>query len=480
MSTILKASPVALASLLMLSACGGGGGSTSSTGGSTTTTTQTSSLNGVIQGRGSIVMNGIRCGTSGATIRDDDGVTYNSSDLQIGQVVSTDCAFDPNTNTGEATNIVLKREFAGQIDTVGSGTFTLLGQTIAITTTTFIEGSSTFAAGQYVEVYGLRDGNGNIQATYVENKGLNPNPIPKLEGRGVISNLDTNADTFQIGSLIVDYSGLTGSFSESSLQNGLLVRFTTTDPNDYTAGSTTVRPEVIQVKSYTQEYNGFGRGEVEIKGYVDSDANDSNPNTFTVSQILVDIGNLSASEKALFDPQSNVLLEVEGTFTNNTLIAREAEREDDRSSRRGGSFEFYGVATNGQLANGTLSFEIQGYQVDFSTNSDICGITTGTPYVEVKGNLQNGQITATRVECEDQDDDDDRFGDRGFEISGQATGYNSGTRQFSLRGITVQVTDSTVFEDGVESGLASNPLVEVKGTQSGNVMNASKIEFEDD
>lgn len=492
MKTRSIAFPLAAITTLVLAACGGGGGSSSS-GGTTTTTTQAASLSGVVQGKGSLVINGIRCSTTGARISDDDGNTYSNDDVQIGYVVTSDCEYDDASKAGRSSNVIVKREFAGPVDTVSSDRFTLLGQTILVTATTLFSGDNgasasslaDIASGNFVEVYGLPKSDGTIEATHVEKNGSVSGLQSGVEGRGDVSNVDNTAKTFQIGNLTVNYSAAPNA-GTITLQDGQLVRFKSTNQPVYTGGgNATLAATTIQTRSVRSEYDPNNDGRAEIKGYVESDAGDADANTFVVNGVLIDISNLSSSGKSLFT--TGALLEVKGVFNGDTLVASKAERENDRVSRSGGRIEFYGVASNGSFSNGTLSFNIQNYQVTF--NRDACGIGGGaTPYVEVKGNLSNGVIAATKVECEDSrsassssDDSDREFSGNRFEVSGTVANFDSAAREFTIRDLTVRITDTTRFDDGAsEARMQNGRRVEVKGALDGNsVMIAEKIEFED-
>lgn len=99
--------------------------------------------------------------------------------------------------------------------------------------------------------------------------------------------------------------------------------------------------------------------------------------------------------------------------------------------------------------------------------------------VEVKGSLTAGVLTATRVKIEDGSIDSLEF-----ELHGAMSALNATAKTFTLRGVKVTYSDSTVFRDGgTAANLTDGALVEVKGTGSNALdsstwINATRIAFE--
>lgn len=145
--------------------------------------------------------------------------------------------------------------------------------------------------------------------------------------------------------------------------------------------------------------------------------------------------------------------------------------------------EFKGTIT---AFTSTRNFSVNQIPVDASGArfpEGEAGIELGA-YVEVEGLLVNGVFMASEVELEDEDeneDEDDEFELHGT-ISGATTSGSGGSFTLTSSGgvsMSVDWSNTTVFEDGTFANLTSNQRAEVKGTiASGNRITATKIEFE--
>ncbi|MEP1215841.1 MAG: DUF5666 domain-containing protein [Marinobacter sp.] len=128
------------------------------------------------------------------------------------------------------------------------------------------------------------------------------------------------------------------------------------------------------------------------------------------------------------------------------------------------------------------TFRINGIDVDYQSaefDDDLePGDLADDLAVEVEGFIDsNGVLIAEEIDEEDElfDDDDD------VEIAGAISGdYDDAGRQFSLNGITVQVTGGTEFDDGLrETDLGDGLLVKVEGGFRNGVLVAEEIEPRD-
>lgn len=228
---------IVLIAALALAGCGGGGGGSSST-----TAAPTPGVSaGQITGFGSIIVNGVRFHTGGATLEFEDGSevplsnTLNDQDLlSRGMEVEVEGSFDDNGN-GTATRVFMDSTLDGPLQILAVNgnvhNFTILGQSVIALagSTTVDNGAPLFGSlsnlldGMVIEVHGLPDGNGTVQASFIEFKFDNVGLLPagtlfELTGRAI--NLDTNNFTFDIGNQSVSYSGVTprdGVLAEGSL-----------------------------------------------------------------------------------------------------------------------------------------------------------------------------------------------------------------------------------------------------------------------
>jgi hypothetical protein len=217
--------------LSVLVAAGMAAGCSSTTPGSSGTTL------GVITGFGSVFVNGVEYETAGTQI-DVEGVGGSESDLAVGQVVELNGSVNADGVTGVASSISFADNVEGlvigaTIATDGTGTLDVMGQSVTVTADTMFEtdvptiaGMSAIVAGNIVEISGYTQGDGNIVATYVKVKAASFSG-GEMEVKGLVSNLDAAAMTFNIGNLLVDYGSATMDLGSATLANGLYVEVKT-------------------------------------------------------------------------------------------------------------------------------------------------------------------------------------------------------------------------------------------------------------
>lgn len=129
------------------------------------------------------------------------------------------------------------------------------------------------------------------------------------------------------------------------------------------------------------------------------------------------------------------------------------------------------------------SFSVDGLPVDASGASfreGQAGIVLGA-LVEVEGRIVNGVLIASQVHLEDSDDEGEHQRGEDYELHGTLSALDSANRSFSLRGLTVTWSDSTVWRRIAPESLANGQSVEVKGNLSddGTVLVATRISRED-
>lgn len=128
-------------------------------------------------------------------------------------------------------------------------------------------------------------------------------------------------------------------------------------------------------------------------------------------------------------------------------------------------------------------FEVNGLPVDASgaavvfSNGTAADLAKGVR-VEVEGTISNGVLVVTKVEFHKSTTDRQRE----FEFHGAIGSLDTTLKTFTLRGSTIDYSDSgVIFQRGGETGLANGVKVEVKGTRSadGTHIMATRIKFED-
>lgn len=228
-----KLLPLAAGWLIFISAiipCGGGCGSSDSAGGGISGTGAGVVTYGEITGFGSVIVNGITFDMSGAGVMLDDD-PGDETQLRIGMMVRVEGEFDANDITrGRAHRVYYMKDLEGPVSDIDytNKTFVALGQAVVVSARTHFEHVSRLDqlnVGNIVEVSGIMDVNGNIQATFVELK--KPSFVPgddEIEIKGTIGNLNPNDRTFVLKGLIVDYrNALLEDVPNGILADGMFV-----------------------------------------------------------------------------------------------------------------------------------------------------------------------------------------------------------------------------------------------------------------
>lgn len=236
----------AIVLILSLGACGGGytvasggtGGSGISGG-----TGGTGMSVGTITRFGSIFVNGVEYDVTNATITIGGNATpVNQSQLAAGMVVTVNGSVNTNGVSGSATTVNFSDTLQGTVDsnTISSasqtGTFVAMGQRVLVGKNTVFVGDAAHATidtvpvGAVVEVSGYSNGGSStIHASLVRLIDTSWNS-ETLELKGLVSHLDTTAQTFKIGALTIDYSSPQAGINlqGQSFRNGLYVKVEST------------------------------------------------------------------------------------------------------------------------------------------------------------------------------------------------------------------------------------------------------------
>lgn len=216
------------AAVAVLSSCGGDGGNGGVTPQPPPPPTQTVFTSGPISGFGSVYVNGVRYATTSTDV-EIDGIKASLSDLRIGQVI--DLKGHVQGGSSSADLIRYSHNLEGPVSSVDVEglEFVAMGQTVLVDADTLfgegivpatIEG---LQVGDIVEVSGLLDGDGRIEATRVDlwaGSGA-------YDVFGTASEVNTAWKTFLITGLKVDYSAANiDDFPSGSPEDGDLVLVT--------------------------------------------------------------------------------------------------------------------------------------------------------------------------------------------------------------------------------------------------------------
>lgn len=453
---------------LALAACGGGGGDQVNTP-PVQPSPMSTVYSGPISGFGSVIVNGMRFETVGASLSDDDGSPVRLQDLALGMSVNIDGTVDDNTGRGRAKSLSLVHGNTGAITSIdrSSQTITVMGLIIKTNTATAYKNVASFSAlavGDAVEVYGTLQSDNTVLATLIEKEaGTYTN---RAVGR--VSNLDTKAKTFKIGSLVVNYGTATVI---GTLAEGRQIRVTATQGpvnNVLIANS-------IKVTDGAAYGSSVASGTfLKIKGVAEAAPING---LLTVSGTRVNVA--QATYEGGTSIVAGALLEIKGTWDGTVLQASKVELE--RNDRDNDGYidrnELYGSVSSITTSNGKTLVMINGVTVDvtqaYFKNGSLAQLAIGVP-VEVKGSVQGSVFIASKVEFKSGSNASP--GDFDYEQFGQVTDFVS-VANFKVNGVRVDASNAR-FEHGTAANLANGVYVEIKGAQNAQgVFIAREVEF---
>ena len=476
---------LACLTLLVATGCGGGGSDDQSgnnpppSGG----IVRTGFAIGPIANFGSVIVNGVRYSTTGATITIDDSPGV-ESDLRVGQVVSISGQFDAGLTTGTATQISFDDNVEGPVQSIDTAASTLvvLGQTVRVGADTSFDDNiqpaslAGLAVGDLVEVSGLVMSDGSIDATRIEKK-----PAGSLfEVHGTISGLDTINRRFNLSALVVDYSAAQlDDFPAGQISNGQPVeaKGSTVDANGVLAAT--------RVEFEGSPVTGATGDRVEIEGFITRFASAQD---FDVSGVAVTTGAATVFEGGTAaDLGLNVKVEVEGSLTAGGAIS--ASKVDIRRAtavRVTALVDSVNSAANSLDVDLGITVRIDALtRLEDKSAADVDPLTIASinagDYLEVRGAEMpagSGDILATIVE---RDDADTETILQGFVTS-------VANPSFTILGVTITTNGATQFRDTDDSAIsaatffsrvAAGTLVKAKGLEtSTTTMTADEVEFE--
>lgn len=443
---------ISLSAASLLVACGGSGSSSS------TASSGTQVTSGVIDGFGSVIVNGIHFDSTNTSF-DIDDATGTQHDLHVGQVVTIVGSYQGTE--GVAASISYDVNAEGPVTAVdaAAGTLVVLGQTVTTDTMTMLEGFTldTLTIGTRVEVSGYADGNGHILASYI---GLDDSDTSDLELHGEISQLDSAAMTFMIGSQLVSYASLE---STTTLTDGARVEID---------GALDASNVFIASRIKQDEDRYEHDSDLALQGVVTE--LDTSAQTFTLNGVSVSYGERTEFEHGTVAQLAlNLSLRVHGHLdANGVLQASEikfAEQED---------LEISGPVDSTDVEAGTLTIMGLTVHVDTTTRVrderddefyfNLASLVAGD-YVELRLTQKaDGSYQALRMKRDDAD----------TEVSIQAPleALDLALSSVTVLGISVDVSAVDV---ALLSTLTVGATVEVKGTFDGSVLTVTQLEVDE-
>ncbi|NNC64058.1 MAG: hypothetical protein HKN84_04680 [Gammaproteobacteria bacterium] len=468
-------------SAALVAACGGTSGAGPNVAGIDRTGSPSAAFAfGSISGFGSVIVNGVRYDTSGATFTIDDS-PGTEAELEVGDVVLIQGTLDSGGATGTATSVVFDDNVEGPISSKpDASTLIVLGQTVRITADTSFDDSIVPASidgldvTDVVEVSGFVDSNGDILATRIELK----IGATEFEITGIVGGHLPGAMTFMINGLVVDYSSAMSirNFPGGDIDDGDLVE---------AKGGTTLGPagELVatEVEFKGTQIAGNADDHVEIEGLITrfNDATDFDVSGFPVTtngQTTYEGGD--ATNLGL-----NVKVEVEGDLNaNGVLVADEVDIRRDSVVEIEGLVDSVGAGTVTVLG---ITIHVDGLTRIEDKRDDMqpfgLGNIVAGDFIAVRGSEDPnapGEVLAARLERDDPDD-----------TILQGIVESTVDPAFTILGVTVNTNGATVFRDETETVIGSGAffgppppdgrLVKAQGAEVGlTIINADEVEFE--
>ena len=425
---------------LWLMACGGGGTDSS------TLTSTTGISSGTITGFGSVFVNGIKFNTDNASIfRGDDQLNV-VRDLQIGMLVRV----EGDLQNSIANSVSFDEDVKGPADGPAIGdTLSVMGQTIITSPATIFNNTSLSAitAGDILEISGLRNADDDLVASFVEKKN-NPVNVNRYSVIGNVRNLDTNARTFNIDNLAINY----GAADRNDLAGGNPVAGQLVEVKDdnkaYTPGSLNLLATKVEPQNRLGN-GGIAGAKVEIESIV---TQVNSASEFVIGDIRT---RTSASTLFLFGTADNVVagvrLEVEGVIDGDGVLQASKVKFEDNNARIQALVDTNGVDTTtatvtllGIPVSITSATKLEDKR-DNKSSLSLSNIQDGD-YLEIRGFIAANNTFVASELVRDKNDSK-------VEIRGPASSKDSTAGTVTLLGITVNTSSSTQF-----NGLNDQPV----------------------
>lgn len=457
---------LAVASLV---GCGGGGGANTQVAGGGIGGTGVAF--GSITQFGSIFVNGVEYGTGGATIlKDDDAIL--ESELRLGMTVEVRGSIDSSTS-GSATEVRVEEAVRGPVESVGTDSLMVLGQTVLIDNTTRFDNNvpdlASIHAGNLVEVHGLIKAAGTIAATYVERSTATIFVV-----RGFITGHNAATQSFGIGALTVGYDGAMLDdmpAPSGSNWNGLFVEVKGSvcagSPTCGTLAATKVEPEGLKVAD---------ADEAEVEGFVTAVV--SATQFMLGNQSVVTNGSTVFAGGTAADIAVGVKLEVEGPLVGGVITATKVsfrdnvriESDADVVDAVGGALTLKGLPGITVSVNGQTEFK-----GGANSLADISG------HVRIRGRA-SGATTVVATEVEKRSPDTTVILQGPVQAAMNPTltilGVAVDTTGFSTDGFK-DVNNNPIGETAFFNALTIGSLVKTKGALAGSIALWDEVELEE-
>tara|TARA_R100001440_G_scaffold10656_5_gene19426 strand:+ start:2528 stop:4276 length:1749 start_codon:yes stop_codon:yes gene_type:complete len=482
-----KQSLLVLAISGALTACGGSSSDSTndntsgvSNNDETSTTTTTVVSEGVITGFGSVYVNGQRYRSENAEIAVGNSPAADEAQLKVGMVVTVAASASDDGEDPDAQQIRYEEHLQGPVSFIDreAEQIEVLGQTILFDDLTEFDETDieTLSVGDFIEVSGYINDEGSFYATLVELE----TEETEIKLKGEIANLDTDAQTFSLAELTIDYSAAEyEDMTADDLADGLFVKV---EGDDFDGDTLTLTASSIENK----EENDIDSDteEVTIAGIVKD--YDSESGVFSVNRYQFTLNDDTEFDDGSLDTLANgVIVKVEGRFESEQLIAEEIEfKATDARSKTEGQVTDLNADNETFVIDNTTFSVIPETQYEDESGLDERSFTFDDIAVNdwlkvISRQDDQGNTIALKVKRIDQEDREGEVKGRvsdvsaeGMTIANVAVGFNENT-EFEGE------DDSISIERFIEL-VQSNPavIVEVDGEYDGDTLIAAKVEVE--
>jgi Domain of unknown function (DUF5666) len=396
----------AITTALILAACGGGGSSSSVTNPPPTSSAKPLLSIGNITGFGSVVVNGVRYDSTSVMAKFDDNedaVGTDNDGMQIGMNAEIKGSVNDDKVSGKADEIYIESMVRGPAVTVtpaatgNGGTIEAMGSKIvADDTTTYynITKVADLKVGDIVNVHGLLNADGSVQAKFLEKR--DPLLVKKFKAYGKTASSDTAGMKFKLGALTVSYDATTKLKNlPAGISDGLLVRVSGL-ATDYDKTTNTLKAASVK---QVMPFSDYGMNEGEIKGPIADLSTDKLSFTVNGTKVMVDTATVYKYGTSM-DLLNGTVVEVEGAVTNGVLAAKEVEFKKPEMEMK----EVHGAISLFKATTTPVgfSFTVHGQEVQ-TDNKTVIKLKVVTALadgvkVEVNGTtISNGVLLATKV-----------------------------------------------------------------------------------
>ena len=433
---------------------------------------------GVISGFGSVFVNGIEFQSDDSVISTDDSENGSDDDLALGMQVTVEGLVSFNGDNAQADTITYSATARGPITAINlaASSFSLLGLEFLTDEVTEFEGGelsefSELLVDDWVEVSATLTGESSLLATRV--KKLTTTELTIIL-RGQLSGLDSEAMTFTLENIQVDYSG---AQVEGALIDGVNVKVTAeAAPENNVLTATKVDVEL-------EDEPGVGQS-IALDGIINSFVS---AQAFTVNDQAVTTTQATEFEHGdVSDLGVNVRVKVFGALDeNNTLVARKVRLDKPGIIKVSGQVEEINVDENTlSVLNIVFTTDNHTHMKDKSDagikHFSLADLSPGDN-VEIKAFEQAEGFVIRQLERHSEDSSL-------VELEGKVTSIQD--TSFVLEGVTVVTSELTEFESGDDEELNQEEFfalltvdaqVEVKGQaqENGNLL-ALKVELDEE